>query len=1151
VTAVSEERAARRTAPLLERDEERSELAALLDDAQHGRGRLLLIEGQAGIGKTQLLGELENLADADGTRALSARGSELERDFAFGVVRQLLEPLRARASAEERARLLDGVAGLAEPVFAASSPEPSSDPAYGTLRGLYWLLANAAEENPLVLAIDDLQSADEPSLRFLHFLARRLEGMTVGVVVAARQEGSEFGSELLNQLKLEAPPPVLRPAPLSDSAVGTLVHARLGPHVSSALSTACYTSTWGNPFLLDELVTELSRGATPVDQLDPRAVRGFASRRLATAVLMRIERIGPSAPAFAQAATALGERANIAQAAELAGIDAGEGRSLARSLVDAEILEGIEPPRFVHALVQSAIYEEIPASDRAALHARAAKLLARAGADPESIAAHLVAADPADDAEAVTVLRAAATTALSRGAPDVAARYLRRALAEPPPDADRIPVIGELGTAASLDGDPEGLDHLRMATAEAEPGPLRADLALRLANALIPRGEIAEAAAAIEEAIVEVPESERERSLALGATLAALSNWAQSTYTSSERRNERLASLAGADSRSGRMILAVLAYEHALQARPASDALTLATAALEGGLLSDERSDHASVCDAICVTVYAERFELAAGYVAAALAEARRTGRVAEVVLLLSFGAVLAYRRGRIASAEAQAREALEVAELGTFATGTVMFTAASLSACLIEQGKLKEAQQVLESAGSRGAVPDNVMAAFLLFAQGGLHLAGGNAEAAVSVLREVANRARGWMDQTFLLPYRSLLALGLVQLGEVAEARQLAAEELELARAWGTPGVIGAAQRIAGLLADRESGIELLREAVATLEGSGAKLEHAHALVDLGTALHRAGKRNEARERLAQGLELADGCGAIALVEMAEAELRAAGARPRRRALSGVGSLTPSELRVAEMATEGMTNKEIAQALFVTLRTVETHLSHAYGKLEISSRDQLPKALGRELRGPAGASLPQGVVTFLLTDVEGSSRLWEEDPEAMRAALALHDQAVEHAVAATGGVRPVEQGEGDSAVVAFSEASRALVCALELQRELAATKWPERCELSVRVALHTGEALLRDPGNYVGPALNRCARLRALAHGGQTLLSRATYELVADQLPDGAGLTSLGPQRLKNLERAEEVFELAHPELPSDFPPLRSFDVLPNNLPL
>jgi len=220
-----------------------------------------------------------------------------------------------------------------------------------------------------------------------------------------------------------------------------------------------------------------------------------------------------------------------------------------------------------------------------------------------------------------------------------------------------------------------------------------------------------------------------------------------------------------------------------------------------------------------------------------------------------------------------------------------------------------------------------------------------------LSVLRDVAGRARDWLDRApAVFPYRSLMALALAQLGEVNEARKLAAEELELARAWGTPGVIGAATRVAGLVADREPGIELLRDAVATLEASEMRLEHAHALVDLGAALRRAGKRTDAREHLATGLELGHRCGATALVDMAQAELRAAGARPRRRTLSGIGSLTPSELRVAEMAAEGMTNKEIAQALFVTLRTIETHLSHTYGKLEISSRDQLSDALAGTL---------------------------------------------------------------------------------------------------------------------------------------------------------------------------------------------------------
>ena len=199
----------------------------------------------------------------------------------------------------------------------------------------------------------------------------------------------------------------------------------------------------------------------------------------------------------------------------------------------------------------------------------------------------------------------------------------------------------------------------------------------------------------------------------------------------------------------------------------------------------------------------------------------------------------------------------------------------------------------------------------------------------------------------------------------------------------------------------------------------------------------------------------------------------------------------------------------------------------------------------------PVTAPLPEGVVTFLLTDVEGSSRLWERDEAGMRTAMSRHEELVGRAAVDSGGVRPVEQGEGDSVVIAFAHASQAAACALELQRELLATEWPPGCALRVRMALHSGEALLRDSGNYAGPAITRCARLRAIAHGGQTLLSRSTYELVAERLPDRASLRPLGLQRLKDLARAEEVFELLHPELPSDFPPPRSLDVLPNNLPV
>lgn len=206
---------------------------------------------------------------------------------------------------------------------------------------------------------------------------------------------------------------------------------------------------------------------------------------------------------------------------------------------------------------------------------------------------------------------------------------------------------------------------------------------------------------------------------------------------------------------------------------------------------------------------------------------------------------------------------------------------------------------------------------------------------------------------------------------------------------------------------------------------------------------------------------------------------------------------------------------------------------------------------MGEQATAVSVFAVPAGTVTFLLTDVEGSTRLWEQAPAAMPQAIARHYEILDEAIARHGGVRPVEQGEGDSVVAAFTRARDAVAAALDAQRALIAEDWPPGAELGVRMALHTGDAQLRDEGNYFGAAVNRCARLRAIAHGGQLLLSGATAELVADHLPDGAELVNLGVHRLRDLGRAERVFALGHCDLPGGVPPPRSLDQLPNNLPV
>ena len=193
-------------------------------------------------------------------------------------------------------------------------------------------------------------------------------------------------------------------------------------------------------------------------------------------------------------------------------------------------------------------------------------------------------------------------------------------------------------------------------------------------------------------------------------------------------------------------------------------------------------------------------------------------------------------------------------------------------------------------------------------------------------------------------------------------------------------------------------------------------------------------------------------------------------------------------------------------------------------------------------------AELPSGTVTFLLTDVEGSTALWEQAPEAMRAALARHDELFEASVHAHGGAHIRPRGEGDSRFAVFASAPDAVAACIAMQRAFAAEAWPTPRPIKVRIGLHTGEAELRD-GDYYGSAVNRCARLRGIGHGGQSLLSGSTTALVTGRLPDGAILTDLGEHQLKDLTQPERVTQVTVPDLPSEFPPLISLNARLHNL--
>ena len=277
---------------------------------------------------------------------------------------------------------------------------------------------------------------------------------------------------------------------------------------------------------------------------------------------------------------------------------------------------------------------------------------------------------------------------------------------------------------------------------------------------------------------------------------------------------------------------------------------------------------------------------------------------------------------------------------------------------CLLERGKLDEAAELVDSAGMDGELPPAFIFSGVAWSRGLVRAAQGRNADALADFLDCGRREQAWREvNPAVVPWRSHAALAHAQLGQHAEARRLACEELELARRYGAPRAIGIALRALGLVEEAagnpDEGLEHLSEAVAVLERSEARLEHARALTDLGAALRRTGHRVRGREPLRRGLDLADRCGATVLVRSARTELLVAGGRPRRRRLSGAEALTPSERRIAEMAAGGCSNRKIAQDLFVTVKTVEGHLGRAYGKLGIGSRVELKRALGEEAKAP------------------------------------------------------------------------------------------------------------------------------------------------------------------------------------------------------
>ncbi|MFD4322397.1 AAA family ATPase [Streptomyces sp. NPDC058548] len=934
---------------LIERDSETRRVREALRAAAAGGGSpLLLLSGPLGIGRSAWLREIAAVHADQDVHVLRAHAAPMEQDFAFGVVRQLFDSLISGLSRNDREALLQH-AGTARPVFGDDGCLPAdtdTGPAPGAvLHGLRALLARLGADRPLLLLVDDVQWADDWSLRWLAYLARRPHGLRA-VTVCALREGEPRTRDPLVRDVADAATEVMGLAPLSEAAVAEVVREQFGRPGDPEFLRACHETSGGNPMFLMSVVLGLAAGdhAPTADQADTaRSLRPSRLReRLAACLTAQTRHVRDVVSALA----ALGERGTPDLVRRLAGLDSIGFTASVKALRQLGLLADGEPLRFVHRVVQDAAEASLTLAEHQRWHEAAADLLYRSGCPAEQVAAQLMAAPAVAEPWCASVLRTAADTALYRGAPDTAARYLRHALLDMGEDEqERARLLVHLATAERHFDEAAAERHVAQAMSLLDTAAERAaaalclsaglpgttsapslDLIRRAADELGPHsrltGRTRELALRLE---ARLRYSGREDPAELALAVRQLRDAPEGLPVCSAAERERLAALLYSATLGGGLPAAEVARqaERVLEREPAGRAGGNATAPL-----------------ALATLVAADKVDEIEPWIGTD--EATGPGTVPAEQSRDAAHALLLLARGRLAGAAERAQRALGPAEADSRESAAV--AGAVLAAVALETRDPALSERIRGRALARRPLGFGATMMLRLL-EAAADARCGRPERALDTVLAVGRRleAAGWRNPV-LFPWRPRAIALLARLGDGRAARALAEEEYRQALGWGAPVALGRAQRLRAGLRQGSEAVVLLRDAVDVLRGSANELELARALRALGLAL---GDDGEADALLREASGLAVRCG-----------VPWPGDRPGTRAAEAPGgppeaSLTPTETRVAAMACSGLTNHEIATELNVGSRVVEKHLTNSYRKLGITGRRELVALLGGG--GPSG----------------------------------------------------------------------------------------------------------------------------------------------------------------------------------------------------
>ncbi|GAA2456724.1 ATP-binding protein [Streptomyces glaucus] len=904
-------------------------------------GRAVLLRGPSGIGKTRLMrAALAELAD--GTRVLTARCAE-NTTGAYETVRALFEPLGLADAAPQDHPLLRGSARLALPALTPDGA-PGAVPAdtYAVMHGLYWLTAALAAQGPLVLAVDDAQWCDEASLRWLGFLLRRAEDLPVALFLTLRGGTGAVRPEVLDEIADNAACLTVDVQPLTEEAVGDLLRATLGAAPAPEVVAECAEVTGGTPFLVQLVAEHLKERAPAAGPGRAALSEGLGRSAVAR---FQIDRLTPEQLAVARAIAVL-EAGDIETVAALAGTRPGPADGAAQALRAAGLLRA-DSLEYKHDLVRQAVLEATPSAEQVALRERAARLLNDSGHPTEEVAGQLMLLPGEPAPWMVTVLRSAALGAEQRGAPATAGQYLTRALRH---DPDDVALLSALARVLAHNDHHTALSHLEHALSLTADAGTRCRLVLQYAvtslgvqNSLRAFDLVGEA---LELARARLGESPADRALRTRVeAMFLVAGLDEKTTVRRVGEHFRGHRPPPGETAEERLLLGMLCALGTLQGRPAAELVPAAEHVLRVG---DVSLGGWGALGAGLTLWLADEIEPVEAALTALLGHAQRRGEAWTCALASSTRAEVRLWAGDINRAVADAQFAFDLVHRD-LDVPTAVGPQCVLATASVHRGEARRAEEILDLVTRPRLDHFTLEYHTYLMARARTRAALGDPEGALGhLLRCGDSLAETGIDSPVLAPWWYDAAQLLAELGRPAEGRDIVERIAPSVRRWDTARAHGMLAVARGALTPGDAGIDLLAEAARLLDGTPGRLEHARAEYLLGRRLLDRGDAPAARERLRRAIDVAVLCGNRLLVDQAVPVLTAAGGRLRRGTESPADALSGSERQVAERAAAGATNREIAEALFLTQRTVEFHLTSVYRKLGIRGRQELAAALAR-----------------------------------------------------------------------------------------------------------------------------------------------------------------------------------------------------------